>query len=211
MASSLSFGSSGGPASHSGLGPGTVMDADLDTVRGHYNEDRGHHGEDSGYSGHFTPSELVSTSVSPVVTTRRPPLRRGTVEDVPAPRPTTERTEASSPAPAPTPATYRTSKLEPDYSSYLRNLVEEEPALSTEMVEPGTVLSRYSVAGYTGYYPRPREPYPLQAPAHAAALARPAPPPRPGPGQGGQRGVRQGGHDGEQDGQHAAHRGVHRQ
>ena len=173
VASSLSFGSSGGPASHSGLAPGTVMDADLDMVRGHYNEDRdhhsqdrGHHSEDSGYTGHFTPSELVSTSVSPVVTTRRPPLRRGTVEDVPAPRPTTERTEASSlgssPAPAPAPATYRTSKLEPDYSSYLRNLVEEEPARSTEVVEPGTALSRYSGAGYSGYYPRPREPYPYK-------------------------------------------------
>lgn len=81
-------------------------------------------------------------------------------------RPTTETTEASTPAlatnPATYPATYRTSKLEPDYRSYLRNLVEEEPARSTEMVEPGTALSRYSVAGYTGYYPRPREPYPYK-------------------------------------------------
>ena len=81
-------------------------------------------------------------------------------------RPTTETTEASTPAlatnPATYPATYRTSKLEPDYRSYLRNLVEEEPARSTEMVEPGTALSRYSVAGYPGYYPRPREPYPYK-------------------------------------------------
>ena len=66
-------------------------------------------------------------------------------------RPTTETTEASTPALATYPATYRTSKLEPDYRSYLRNLVEEEPARSTEMVEPGTALSRYSVARYSGY------------------------------------------------------------
>ena len=77
-------------------------------------------------------------------------------------RPTTETTEASTPVLATNPATYRTSKLEPDYRSYLRNLVEEEPARSTEMVEPGTALSRYSVAGYPGYYPRPREPYPYK-------------------------------------------------
>ena len=81
-------------------------------------------------------------------------------------RPTTETTEASTPAlatnPATYPATYRTSKLEPDYRSYLRNLVEEEPARSTEMVEPGTAISRYSVAGYPGYYPRPWEPYPYK-------------------------------------------------
>ena len=126
----------------------------------------------SGVIGHkFQPSEFVSASSR---TTPGPQLRKGTVEDIPPPRPTlppvvktsglelrekkhTEHGNHISSTPVPVKmTTFKTSKIDllgdyrdraDYYNSYLKDLLGdiEEPSRSTEVIEPSADHMRYGV------------------------------------------------------------------
>ena len=131
--------------------------------------------------------EIVFAPPHDTLTTQKPPLRKGTVEDIPPPRPTLppvvktsglelkEHMEYLSSTPVPNKrTTLKTSKIDllgdysarsKNYEGYLKGLLMgnfEEPSRSTEMIEPSGDHLRYGGLAPSGYLPRQREPYPYQ-------------------------------------------------
>ena len=223
VASSLSFGGVDSGYQQTGMSPGKVI-SDLSNHRRHDESDGGEE------IRQFTPSEFVSSTVRPSQksASTEPSLRKGTVEDIPAPRATLppvvktskikiensrhpgyldHLNSISSTQNPLVQTTFKTSKLrghgqyhqtqghqtylknkkkkKKQQQNYLQSIIEdfyEEPTRSREEEEgeDDYVRSGYSkhYAPASGFYPRPREPYPYKT------LPRPLSPARPGPPRG---------------------------
>ena len=207
VASSLSFGGTG-EISPAVAGPG--KDAERKNPGWEReNEVTDEKKSSSGSGQKFRPSEFVSASTPRPRVTPGPPLRKGTVEDIPPPRPTLppvvktsglrekhmEHHISSTPVPVKMVTTFKTSKIDllgdyrdraDYYNSYLKDLLGdiEEPSRSTEMIEPSADHMRYRVQSLPpgAYFPRQREPYPYQnMAAPLPYLMPPKPPRRPPP------------------------------